>query len=96
MILTRFANDGIAYRITPGKCSIMKTPLNLILMLAAIVAAIVVSGQPSFARGGGPANIINSPGYQRRLEESRQSLTPPSVGAAQTGHRQPRRNRQRH
>jgi hypothetical protein len=39
--------------------------------------AVAGSSEPLFARGGGAAaNIMNSPGYQRRLQESRQQLSP--------------------
>jgi hypothetical protein len=74
----------------------MKKPLTHIWTFGTIAAAIVLSGQPSFARGGGPANIINSPGYQRRLDESRQQLTPPAVQAAPTVQGQSRHHRRRH
>jgi hypothetical protein len=46
------------------------------LKLVAIVFAMVVAGEPAFARGGA-ASIMNSPGYQRRLQESRQQLAQP-------------------
>lgn len=43
--------------------------------LLAIVAAVeLASLAPAFARGGA-ANLMNSPGYQRRLQESRQAYT---------------------
>jgi hypothetical protein len=54
----------------------MKNSLKLLLALAATAMAIAGSSQPVFARGGGAANIMNSPGYQRRLQESRQQLSP--------------------
>jgi len=74
----------------------MKKPLRSILTFATIAAAIAVSGHPSFARGGGPANIINSPGYQRRLEESRRQLPASDVAAAPTGQRRSRHHHHRH
>jgi hypothetical protein len=74
----------------------MKKNLKSILMLATIAAAIVVSGQPTFARGGGPANIINSPGYQRRLEESRHQLSQPDVQTTPTQQHRSRHHRHRH
>jgi len=46
------------------------------LKLAAIIVAMVCAGEPAFARGGA-ASIMNSPGYQRRLQESRQQLAQP-------------------
>jgi hypothetical protein len=67
---------------------------TLLLMFAATTAGIIVSGQPVFARGGGPANIINSPGYQRRLEESRQQSSQSDVQAAPTNHRKPHHHHQ--
>jgi len=74
----------------------MKRQLKSIFTLATIATAIAMSGQPSFARGGGPANIINSPGYQRRLEESRRQLPPPDVQAAQNDQHKSRHHRHRH
>ena len=48
------------------------------IVAARLIAAAVVIGAvagspvaPVFARGGGPANIINSEGYQRALREER-------------------------
>jgi len=46
------------------------------LTFAAIVFAMLVISEPGFARGGA-ASIMNSPGYQRRLQESRQQLAQP-------------------
>ena len=54
----------------------MKNSPKLFLTLAAIAMAVAGSSEPAFARGGGAANIMNSPGYQRRLQESRQQLSP--------------------
>jgi hypothetical protein len=47
---------------------------------AIVAAAIVVAGStsPLLARGGAPS-IMDSPGYQRRLQESRQQLAEPIV-----------------
>jgi hypothetical protein len=56
----------------------MKTPFNLVLAVAAAAAVIVASNEPVFARGGA-ASIMNSPGYQRRLQESRQQLPSPGM-----------------
>jgi hypothetical protein len=47
------------------------------LTFVATVVALLVVGQSAFARGGA-ASIMNSPGYQRRLQESRQQLAQPS------------------
>ncbi len=54
----------------------MKNSPKLFLTLAAMAMAVAGSSEPVFARGGGAANIMNSPGYQRRLQESRQQLSP--------------------
>ena len=56
---------------------------KVITLLAALAAFVLVDLGPAFARGGA-ANIMDSPGYQRRLQESRQQLqqpytTPPAV-----------------
>jgi hypothetical protein len=42
-----------------------------------IGAALVMPVAPAGARGGGPANIINSEGYQRALREERKLYQPP-------------------
>jgi hypothetical protein len=69
----------------------MKIFLRLSLTVAAIAAAIAVSSESLLARGGG-GNIMNSPGYQRRLQESRQQLSRPAVQPS-SAHRQRRRHR---
>ena len=61
----------------------MKNPRRLLLTVAALASAVVVSSEPLFARGG-PPNIMDSPGYQRRLQESRQQLSQPAVQPAAT------------
>jgi len=48
------------------------------LTLAAIVLVMLVASESAFARGGA-ASIMNSPGYQRRLQESRQQLAQPDL-----------------
>ena len=53
----------------------MIVSLKLLLTAAAITTAMVVSSEPILARGGA-ANIMDSPGYQRRLQESRHQLSP--------------------
>ena len=68
--------------------SIMKPsiPFLFTCLLLLTVATLSFSG-PAFARGGGVPNLLNSPGYQRALEESRkryreQSLQSPSQTSA--------------
>ncbi len=56
----------------------MANSQKLFLTIAAVSAAVVVASEPSFARGG-PPSIMDSPGYQRRLQESRQQLPQPAV-----------------
>jgi hypothetical protein len=65
----------------------MKTSLRLSLALAAIAATIAGSSAPVLARGGA-ASIMNSPGYQRRLQESRQQVSQPDLqsSSAYRGH----------
>jgi hypothetical protein len=72
----------------------MKNALNLLLALGATAMAVAGSSEPVFARGGGASNILNSPGYQRRLQESRQQLSQPVVQPAST--RRKWRHRHRH
>jgi hypothetical protein len=72
----------------------MKNSLKLLLALAAIAIVVAVSSEPLLARGGGAGNILNSPGYQRRLQESRQQLSQPGVQPAST-HRRKWRHRRR-
>ena len=57
----------------------MKISLKVFLNAAAVAAIVAGSGGPSFARGGGAANIMDLPGYQRRLQELRRQLQPPDV-----------------
>nr|WP_079543843.1 hypothetical protein [Bradyrhizobium lablabi] len=61
----------------------MKNSRKLLLTVAAATTAVVVSSEPLSARGGA-ANIMDSPGYQRRLQESRQQLAQPSVHPSST------------
>jgi hypothetical protein len=65
------------------------------LTFAAIVLAMVVASEPGFARGGAPS-IMNSPGYQRRLQESRQQLAQPEMQPSSPIVRHPTRHRHRH
>ena len=71
----------------------MKNSLRLLLALGATAMAVAGSSEPLFARGGGAGNILNSPGYQRRLQESRQQVSQPGVQPSST-HR--RKSRHRH
>lgn len=52
--------------------------MNAIKLFAVLFAAIVAfaCADEAFARGGA-ANIMSSPGYQRRLQESRQEYSKP-------------------
>jgi hypothetical protein len=72
----------------------MEKALNCFLIVAAIASAIIASGAPVLARGGA-ASIMNSPGYQRRLQESRQQVSQPDVQPASVhrGHK-PRHHHQ--
>ncbi len=63
----------------------MKKALKLSLTLAATATALLGSSAPLFARGGA-ANIMNSPGYQRRLQESRQPSSSPDLQPAVVHH----------
>jgi hypothetical protein len=69
----------------------MKNSAKSFLTLAAIALAVALPTEPVFARGGAAANILNSPGYQRRLQESRQQLSQPvqpsSIHRRKTRHR---------
>ncbi len=53
------------------------------LTLAATIGPAMIA--PAMARGGGAANIMSSPGYQRRLQESRGSVTTYSNGVPERG-----------
>lgn len=68
---------------------------TLVLMIATIATATLVLCEPLFARGGGGGNIMNSPGYQRRLQESRQQLSQPAAQSS-PAHRRKRQHRHRH
>jgi hypothetical protein len=50
--------------------------------LLLLALAEIAGSAPAFARGGG-ANVMNSPGYQRRLQESRGYVTVESNGPPQ-------------
>jgi hypothetical protein len=67
--------------------------LAVFLVLAAALAMVGIT--PASARGAA-ANIMNSPGYQRALEESRkryrESYSQPHVRSPQVDHRKKRRH----
>jgi hypothetical protein len=60
----------------------MKKSLKLFLTVAAATMVIMVSSEPMFARDGGASNIMNSPDYQRRLQKSRQQVSPQALPPA--------------
>jgi hypothetical protein len=62
----------------------MRNPVRILAAIMLLVAAwALFAATPAAARGGGAANIMGSPGYQRALEESRkryrESVTQPRV-----------------
>ena len=67
-------------------------PVAAVLVLAAVATA-----PQAHARGGGPANIINSEGYQRALREERQQYQQaqpqPVAPVSASTHRHPRHHR---
>jgi len=66
------------------------------MTLTAAALAMVTASEPALARGAA-ANIMNSPGYQRRLQESRQQLAAPEPQApAPVKPRAKHRHRQAH
>jgi hypothetical protein len=65
------------------------------LTFAAIVLVMFVASEPAVARGGA-ASIMNSPGYQRRLQESRQQLAQPDLQPPSRAVRHEPRHRHRH
>jgi hypothetical protein len=69
----------------------MKTALKLAIAGAATTIAIAASSEAAFARGGAPS-IMDSPGYQRRLQESRQQL-PQASASLSSVHRHKSRHR---
>lgn len=59
--------------------------------LISFILALLASTAPSFARGGAPS-VMDSPGYQRRLQESRQQLqAPPALAQPVVHHRKKRK-----
>ncbi|CCD96937.1 conserved exported hypothetical protein [Bradyrhizobium sp. ORS 375] len=75
----------------------MTPRLRLIMAITATVLAMVSASEPVFARGAA-ANIMNSPGYQRRLQESRQQLGAPQPAShvAEPRYHAPRYKARRH
>jgi len=73
----------------------MQKCLKCSLTIAALTTAVLGSCAPVFARGGA-ASIMNSPGYQRRLQESRQQVPQPDVQPASVHHGHKRRHYHRH
>ncbi len=63
----------------------MKQSVKLSLTFAAMATALLGASAPLFARGGA-ANLMNSPGYQRRLQESRQPSSAPDLQPAAVHH----------
>jgi len=63
----------------------MQRAIEVALTTALGLAALVVFSDMAAARGGGGGNVMNSPGYQRRLQESRGFVTSYSNGYAQRG-----------
>jgi hypothetical protein len=68
----------------------MMISAKLLRSAAAAALAILISGEAALARGGA-ASIMNSPGYQRRLQESRQQLVQPDA-KRMSGQRHKRRH----
>ncbi|MGJ4925866.1 hypothetical protein ACQR1I_11140 [Bradyrhizobium sp. HKCCYLS2038] len=64
------------------------------LAFAAAALALLTASESALARGAA-ANIMNSPGYQRRLQESRQQLgaPPPAPLVAEPRHHRPKAKR---
>ena len=66
----------------------MNASTRLAVAALVIAASAVVSAAPARARGGGPANIMNSEGYQRALREERKQYQPPQpVAPVAAAHR---------
>jgi len=66
------------------------TKLALVALLLFGFAGLI---DAALARGGGGSNTMNSPGYQRRLQESRQQLGAPGMQPARIDRRKPQRHR---
>jgi hypothetical protein len=72
----------------------VKNAVKLALAVVPMAIAMVAVSEPVLARGGAP-NIMDSPGYQRRLQESRQT-TAANRRAPASPHRHQPRHRHRH
>ena len=65
----------------------MNAHVRLVAIAFVLAAGVVAPIAPAGARGGGPANIINSEGYQRALREERkqyQQAQPQALAPATT------------
>jgi len=60
-----------------------------VLAAATLVMISLVASEAAWARGG-PPSIMDSPGYQRRLQESRQQLSQPAPAPSRVHHRKRR------
>ena len=66
----------------------MRFTIASLIACLLLLSAALSSATPAFARGGGVPNLLNSPGYQRALEESRKryreqlSQSPPQTSVA--------------
>lgn len=63
----------------------MQRSLNGAATVLLVLTAVLVISDLAAARGGSGGNVMNSPGYQRRLQESRGFVTSYSNGYAQRG-----------
>ncbi|MGJ4961554.1 hypothetical protein [Bradyrhizobium oligotrophicum] len=70
---------------------------HLLLAFVASTLVMVTASEPVLARGAA-ASIMNSPGYQRRLQESRQQLgaPPPARYGVEPRYHAPRHKAKRH
>lgn len=74
----------------------MKKSLRAVLVLAGLVGfGEIAVIENAMARGGGGSNFMNSPGYQRRLQESRGYVTNRSTSIATPPFAGPRAYKQR-
>ena len=78
-----FGNDRVQNHLTYFT-EAPETLMKLYLKCAALVLGSLIVVEPALARGGG-SNFMNSPGYQRRLQESRGFVTTYSNGYPQRG-----------
>jgi hypothetical protein len=84
----------LAEQIDPSSTGILEMKNTLRLAFAVAAIAVAASGEGAFARGG-PPSIMDSPGYQRRLQESRQQLPSTDAGPSST-HRHKSSHKHRH